>query len=319
MKLTLNERPWEKPNMKPMTAKTYENAKSLSRFVDDTDLCTQPKLDGVRCISWFRPKGHKIISHQWKEKILKSDHVQISSRTEKFLGASHVTNDAEKFLAGVGEEMYLDGELYIHGKRFQDIQSIVSRCNHPDKESLEYHIYDCYFPSNPQLDFDGRSSWLADTFDKWATSKQNVKYRREFGSIRRVETLFEVQQDELETILGLNIHDGYEGIMIRDPSSVYTTGKRSPGLLKYKKWHDEEFAVIAIEEGKGKFEGAAILVCEVNNRTFRVTSPGTMTQKHWIWDSHEDYIGKMITVKYQEKTADGIPRFPIALSFRADL
>jgi len=31
-----------------------------------------------------------------------------------------------------------------------------------------------------------------------------------------------------------------------------------------------------------------------------------------------DYYGKQLTVKYQELSADGIPRFPIGLGFRID-
>jgi len=31
-----------------------------------------------------------------------------------------------------------------------------------------------------------------------------------------------------------------------------------------------------------------------------------------------EYYGKLLTVKYQELSVDGIPRFPIGLGFRMD-
>jgi DNA ligase-1 len=33
-------------------------------------------------------------------------------------------------------------------------------------------------------------------------------------------------------------------------------------------------------------------------------------------DNIAEYYGKLLTVKYQELTSDGIPRFPVGISFR---
>ena len=40
------------------------------------------------------------------------------------------------------------------------------------------------------------------------------------------------------------------------------------------------------------------------------------TEKKNIWDNQEDYLGKIATVKYFEKTPKNIPRFPRLLGFR---
>ena len=101
--------------------------------------------------------------------------------------------------------------------------------------------------------------------------------------------------------------------------SVYITG----GFL------DDFFQRIvgAVEEGQGKNQGTAMFVCrvadtdqsaETDERTFRVTAPGTYLSKANFLRHAKDYIGKKLSVKYQNLTDEGIPRFPIAIGFKED-
>jgi DNA ligase-1 len=110
---------------------------------------------------------------------------------------------------------------------------------------------------------------------------------------------------------------GYEGIMIRT-NGPYKHG-RSKDLLKYKKFKDSEFLVVGHTEGTGAHAGTAIFVCQTVDNTFHVVMNGPLEKRREMLTHVSDYYGKYLTVKYQELSVDGIPRFPIGLGFRIDL
>lgn len=43
---------------------------------------------------------------------------------------------------------------------------------------------------------------------------------------------------------------------------------------------------------------------------------GTIESRKKMLDNVDSYHGKMLTVKYQEISADGAPRFPVGIAFR---
>ena len=43
---------------------------------------------------------------------------------------------------------------------------------------------------------------------------------------------------------------------------------------------------------------------------------GTLENKRQMMENVREYYGKMLTVKYQEKSNEGIPRFPVGIVFR---
>jgi DNA ligase-1 len=47
-----------------------------------------------------------------------------------------------------------------------------------------------------------------------------------------------------------------------------------------------------------------------------VRPKGTIEDRRDIFKKAQSYVGKKLTVKYQELTDDGIPRFPIGLAIR---
>jgi DNA ligase-1 len=83
---------------------------------------------------------------------------------------------------------------------------------------------------------------------------------------------------------------------------------------------DSEYEVVAIEEGKGKMAGKAMFVCDAGDgKTFRVKMMGALDDLKTYFDNPEPWIGRQLTVKYQNLSADGLPRFPVALRFREDV
>ena len=112
------------------------------------------------------------------------------------------------------------------------------------------------------------------------------------------------------------MQQGYEGTMIRDRNSVYEIGKRSNYLLKYKDFQTEEYPIVDVKEGSGREKGAAIWICKTGEQYFSVKPEGTLEQRREYLNNKEKYIGKELTVRFQNLTALGVPRFPVGVSFR---
>ena len=107
---------------------------------------------------------------------------------------------------------------------------------------------------------------------------------------------------ELARIEGL----GGEGLMLRQPGSLYEAG-RSHTLLKVKRFHDAEGRVVGHLPGTGRHRGrlGAVEVELPSGVRFAVGTGFTDAQRE-----QPPPIGTTITFRYQELTDGGVPRFP---------
>lgn len=253
----------------------------------------QPKLDGVRCLVWMQDDALVCTSRNGKD-------LHIPPRMH---------NLPDAVLAELAVGLVLDGELYIHGTRFQEILSIVKRRNHPRAEFMEYHVYDSFYR-------DKDDTIHTETFEERHDDLTALFQGTTHSGIKLVDT------EICDTTLDLDVQHaacivlGYEGSIIRDPVSYYVP-RRSVGLLKRKDFLDAEYEITEVVEGVGKNEGTAVLVCRTADTglAFRATAPGDYDAKSTILESAHAFVGKMVTIKYQELTNSGIPRFPVATGF----
>ena len=110
---------------------------------------------------------------------------------------------------------------------------------------------------------------------------------------------------------------GYEGVIIRNKKGLYRLATRSEDLQKFKEFEDAEFSIVGFTEGEGNEKGAVIWICETEEKKkFRVRPKGTVDDRKELFKKGQTYVGKMLTVKYQELTDEGIPRFPVGLAIR---
>ena len=113
------------------------------------------------------------------------------------------------------------------------------------------------------------------------------------------------------------VEEGYEGAMVRNLKGAYRIGKRSADLQKVKTFLDDEYEIVGFTEGTGGETGCVIWICKIQSgATFNVRPRGTREERQMLFQNGNDYIGKMLTVRYQELTDDGIPRFPVGISIR---
>lgn len=99
--------------------------------------------------------------------------------------------------------------------------------------------------------------------------------------------------------------EGGEGLMLRDPNSLYLPS-RSNALIKYKSYQDAEAEVIAYSDGKGKYQGmlGALVVQDAQGRKFKIGS-GLSDQLR----AAPPPIGSLVEYRYNGLTEHGKPRF----------
>ena len=114
-----------------------------------------------------------------------------------------------------------------------------------------------------------------------------------------------------------SLNEGYEGIMARNRDSKYLFGYRSKDLLKVKRFLDEEYEVVGFTHGTSIEKECLIFICQTKEgQYFNVRPVGTHEERKEMYKVGHTYIGKPLTVKYQELSNDGVPRFPVGLHIR---
>jgi DNA ligase-1 len=94
--------------------------------------------------------------------------------------------------------------------------------------------------------------------------------------------------------------------------------KRSKFLLKRKEFVDDEFKILEITEGKGNRSGMfgrARLVTS-SGIEFEANARGNEQFYIDLLKNKKNYIGEMATVRYQNMTPDGKPRFGVIVAIR---
>ena len=245
----------------------------------------QPKLDGVRCLAKkIDAKTVKYYSRMGKE----------------FTTLEHLTPVLLKIME-VGQ--VLDGEIYSHDITFQEIIKLVKKLR-AESSTLEYHVFDM--------------------IDTKKTNKERA--------LKLVELMFGLEDDSpIKYLLTEEINNetevlekhkkylsqGYEGIIVRNMTGMYKLKGRSKDLQKYKEFYDAEYVIIGGQEGTGTEAGCVVFTCKnIDGQEFAVRPRGSFElRKQWMLEI-DSLIGKKLTVRYQEKTDDGIPRFPVGISIR---
>ena len=270
----------------PMLANKWE---TMSHHISEPFLI-QPKLDGVRML---------VGRHEGKLLML--------SRTGKHV--KHLDHIAQE-LEWIPEGRFLDGESYNHDISFEEITgmcrtSLESSANEKSLDKIQFHVFDTFDLKNLDESFEDRLSQMK-TF-----------FKRKMNHVKKVPTTLGSSKDDVYDLHKEFVKNGYEGIMIRDPKGKYLLSDRSNHLLKLKSFETEEYKIVGAESAKGRDTGTVVWVCQTaKGQRFAVRPRGPMDQrKRWLAEK-DSHIGKMLTVQYQNLTPDGLPRFPVGLTFR---
>lgn len=236
----------------------------------------QRKFDGTRCVS-IPGKG------------------LFSRNRKKYPHLEHICSEIDTL------PFILDGELYSDTLTFQEIVSIVKRETMIDNKQhhIKLYVYDII----NDMPFEKRYAAL------------QLLFKQSFHHIVFVKTDICESEEKMKELHAQYVTEGYEGIMLRNKLGLYKQS-RSVDLQKYKEFKDDEYEVVSFKEGEGLEAGCVIWVCKTEDKIFHCRPRGTREDRMELYKNGCSYIGKKLTVRFQELTDDNVPRFPVGIAFR---
>jgi DNA ligase-1 len=198
-------------------------------------------------------------------------------------------------------------------------------------------------------------SWMV--FDYLTEDTINLPYierleaLREYLSVTSCPSVFIVpwklvhNEEELLAFEKECLERGAEGIIIRDPQGMYKQGRstvKEGGLLRLKRFADEEAVVVGVIEGKSNQNEAktnelghtersthqenmipngevGTLLCQIGNGEVFKVSPGCMTQEECLYyfQNQDKLMGRTITFSHFPHGRKDAYRFATFKNFRA--
>jgi len=281
--------------------------KKINGYSDKDVFVVTQKLDGFRAV--VEVKDGKVVS--------------VKTRKGKVIdGLTELRNDFEKVLDASLGHFIFDGELLLEdpenkwtsGERFQKTGQMISADG--ECQGLGYHIFDAL----PHAEFVAGVSKLP-----YIDRRKNYLETFTAGDlVRPVPVLGTADKAGIPAWSDYATAQGFEGVMLNDPNAKYET-KRTKGLLKVKKMHTADLLVVGFEEaidGKNRGGLKSLIVQLDEDNTFNVSSGLTEEQREHIWNNQDEYLGKIIEIKFFEETTNKNGgrslRFPVVLGFRDD-
>jgi hypothetical protein len=273
------------------------------RTLERWPVAVSAKLDGIRMMAKLADNG-----------------VRCRSRLNRlFPNLDHISRELLTFFAYLPAEAELDGELYTHAMSFQELTSAIKtvKTKHPRLEEVQYYIFDILVDGP----YEDRYSLLINAYTRYLEDG-NQNHTFQF-----VPVVLASNEAEIIEYHRQYVEAGYEGLIIRklagtNPTpaaldeSSYHPG-RSSNLLKYKEFVDEEATVIDVEKATGSEEGAAMLkVQDSRNNEFLIRMRGPVERRRTWYEQPNLILGKQVTIRYQELTDKGVPRFPVGIAVR---
>jgi DNA ligase-1 len=242
-------------------------------------LCVQPKLDGTRQVY----DGEVMWTRAGKLTIPKV--------------YQHLHFDTHGYT--------VDGELLLPAPySFQDTMRATKKYR-AESSKLQYWVFDI-MDAKGVVSFRYRHALLKTIFESCSNP-----------DIILVPTYTIECLDDVMVYQDRFVSEGYEGIIVRMLEGKYTPGHKSHEMQKFKYFLDDEYEIIGVTDGKGKNEGIAKFVCQtIEGKEFSADYNGTVEERAEMFQHPEKCIGKMLSVRYQENSEDGIPRFPKGINIR---
>mgnify|MGYP001564999932 CR=1 FL=1 len=258
-------------------------------------LYIQHKYDGFRCVYY----NDKLYTRSG----LPFPNINLQTHFSKLFGTS---------------ENVLDGELYMHGKPFNEMSKILNNETIVIPTDMKFYVYDCI----PIKD--------------WENQKCNITYTDRLKLLRTVianiadrKRIIDAPTDKVNSAAeAIEIHKehlkaGYEGSVLKAVEGKYQWKRvsiKSGEMIKLKPFKDEDLEIVDIVEGEGKYEGSlgSIVVRGNNVANTSVGSGFTDADRKEIWGNKNKYLGRTAQIKYFEISEDKVLRFPIFERIRTD-
>ena len=273
----------------PMLANKWPERKKYIHF----PCLVQPKFDGTRTIAICG--------------LTEGEPCLFSRQRKAYAHLEHIQAIVRKLPKG----LILDGELFTTKAHFQTIVGLAKKKTLTEEDRvqhnlLELHCYDIVDGTKPFVE---RYAILQDLFRTHASV---------IGTTLQLCPTKEItKESELKPAHDAYVAAKFEGLMIRNKAGLYAIGDRSNDLLKMKEFEDDEFRIVGFYEADGAEKGCVMWRCVTpKGIEFGCRPEGTREDRQELFKHGSEYVGKMLTVKYQNLTPDGVPRFPVGVTIR---
>jgi ATP-dependent DNA ligase len=175
-----------------------------------------------------------------------------------------------------------------------------------DDAAIQLRVYDCYDKAQIGLKFSERREIY-----------ENFVKNLDCESITFVETILAEDEAAMKIMHDTYVHQGHEGVIIRNMDGVYKLKDRSVDLQKYKDFKDDEYEITGYKEAEGNDAGTVVWECVTpEGKNFSVRPKGSREERtQWLKDA-DKIVGKQLTVRYQELSDERVPRFPSGVAIR---
>lgn len=196
----------------------------------------------------------------------------------------------------------LDGELWLGRGTFEQLSALVRRTEPDDAgwRRVRYMIFE--LPEAPG------------SFAERAARIREIAAAAAVPWLQAVDQFRVADARALARRLDAVVKTGGEGLMLHRADVPYQTG-RSDVLLKLKPWLDAEAEVTGHLPGSGKYAGqlGALRVRTADGRQFSLGSGLSDELRR-----RPPPLGTIVTYRYRDLTARGMPRFASFLRLRSD-
>ena len=273
------------------------------------------KLDGIRLLI----KGGKLLSRSLKPQ----PNIQLKAMLLPLL----------EYCAS--EDLVLDGEVYSHEHAFSDHGSLMRSHDKP------FPLPFSFWPFDAMREYE----WERSSAGTFIERLDLVDYICDegFPRVGKINQMLVRCSSSAAMLYDAWLAEGYEGMMLKSPSSLYKHGRATVNegtFFKFKQWTKERATIIGFIERRQMVEGASgsrgetptghlervhrqdafegaeeigsvILMSDAwgsleFNATFaRGHKPDTLGL---TWENREEFLGKTVTFVYQRQGSKDVPR-----------
>ena len=251
----------------------------------------QPKYDGLRLIITF--DGDRVIAQ--------------SRNGKELFNIKHIIDELRPFIK---ERCVLDGEL-LAADWNQTASIARASVATRDAKQLKFYVFD-WIPLDEWL-ARRSSTELVDRMFMLNNVPRDLKYtvRVPHESVKDTADAWKWAEEYRK--------QGFEGAVAKNLNAVYEFDRSANWLkLKFVETLDLEVVGSYVGTGKNALRLGGLIIKMQDGTNVNVGGGYQDVQRDEFWKKRNEMVGKIIEVKFQEKTKDGSLRFPVFIRVRED-
>lgn len=299
-------------------------------------MAPQKKLKGVKLAKGLEyngsfPKGASFVYGEVKKDGLRGFAIKKDGKVKLYtasgvrvVNAPQVERALTKLSKKHTDNRFFDGEFFY--KNCRTTLSIVKKQtpDHPLRDRLTFHLFDTL------------------TLAEWNNKECTTQLKRRKVDLTLMFTVFEAKHKKKPYYKNLQqfqhhiiaptdkavqkfhanaVKDGHEGMMIKDPESLYSF-RKNRDWQKLKPYRESDLKIVDVKKGNGKHKdrlGSLRLKGVIDDKKVLTWCGGGLTdeQRTLMWKMHKqgNLIGKIVEMQHEGLTVNKALRFPCFLRF----